>query len=185
MNVRAFATGACLAALMANAHAQDKRSQTILECIGTLSGKGIDAPADELFPRSTTGESGAYTIDGKSLIISGGGSTPDARLDLCKSASTMYVYSNDCTANRNAYIRDWLEAKDFDTNTSPFFKKYSNSISFLQTVTVDRVTLHLNDELVTGHVRTPYDEKTHKMTVKPFLATFTYDADCKVAKPKI
>jgi hypothetical protein len=50
---------------------------------------------------------------------------------------------------------------------------------------VDRVSLHLTDELITGHQRTNYNETTHKMTVKPFVTTFTYDGDCKVVKPKI
>jgi hypothetical protein len=110
MNVRALAGVSLMCAVVSGTvGAQDKPSPTILECIGTLSGKGIDAPANALIPDTTTGESGTYTIDGHSLIISGYGSgIADTHIDLCESTSTMYVYSNDCTANRNAYIRDWL-----------------------------------------------------------------------------
>jgi len=169
----------------ATAQDQPTKPVTILECVGNLTGQGINAPADATIPSPSSGETNTYTIDGNSLIVSGGSGFADARLDLCKSTSTTYVYSNDCTANRHAYITDWLTAKDYDSNTSPFFKKYKNSAYLLQIVAVDRVSLHLNDETLTGHVRGNYDKATKKITQNPFLASFLYDAGCTVAKPKI
>ncbi|WP_434109229.1 hypothetical protein [Paraburkholderia caffeinilytica] len=180
-----------LASLGVAAHsavAQDQQPTkpvTTLECLGNLSGQGINAPDDVAIPAPSSGETNTYTIDGNSLIASGGGTFADTRLDLCKSTSTTYVYSNDCTANRHAYITDWLTATDLDSDTSPFFKKYKTSGYLLQTVVVDRVSLHLYDETLTGYARTDYDKAKKKVSQKSFLVSISYDAGCKIVKPKI
>lgn len=187
MRINGVAIALATLGVVHSATAQDQPTKpaTILECVGNTSAQGINAPKDEVIPSPSSGGTNTYTIDGNSLIVSGGGGIADARLVLCKSTSTTYVYSNDCAANRRAYITDWLTAKDYDSNTSPFFKKYGNSAYLLQIVIVDRVSLHLNDEALLGHVRTDYDEAANKVTLKPFLTSFSYDAGCKIVKPKI
>lgn len=152
---------------IANAEAPQ---QTILQCVGDLFGDGINAPKDAAIPPRDHDVSGTFTIQGNELIQSGGGQGSDNRYTLCTTTPTTYVFSTDCTVLRDQYIHDWLKETDFDINTSPFFKKYKNrSWLTVETVIVDRFSLRVDDEQLTGHSGGIYDKKSGKVAYTPFL----------------
>ncbi|WP_147329468.1 hypothetical protein [Paraburkholderia sp. DHOC27] len=161
-------------------------TETILQCTGAVGSKGIDAPADVALGKPVTGAVGTYIITTSSvMIISDGSSFANTQLPRCRETSTQYTYSNDCGALRPYYMQDWMHATDFDRDTGSFFKKYRNSAEFLQTVVIDRLTLHLTDEMLVGFTRVDRDKSTQKITQKPYMTSGSYDADCHVTKPKI
>lgn len=165
----------------------DAPQRTILQCVGDMWGEGIKAPKDAAIPSGVHDVPGTFTIKDNELIQSGGGGqASDSRYDLCSTTSTTYVFSTDCTVLRAQYIEDWLEEKDFNIETSPFFKKYKRS-SWLsvETVMVDRVNLRVNEEQLTGHSGGIYDKAGRKVVYKPFLVSVRYQASCKLGTPKI
>ncbi len=185
INGTAIALAMLVAGHSAAAQDQPPNTPTILECIGDISGKGINAPADVLMPDLSSGDGNTYTVNGNLLTVNGGSGFPDVRLQLCQSSDTAYVYQNDCTANRQTYVADWLAMKDFNVNTSPFYKKYKNSGYQLQIVSVDRVSLHVHDESLSGHVRNDVNKAMTSSTLSPYLIAISYTASCKIVKPKI
>jgi hypothetical protein len=160
-------------------------SQVILQCDGEQWGEGISAPKDAYVPSRESNVDGVYTMQGDALVESLGGKFPDQRYMLCSATGTNYVFSSDCTVARRQYVSDWLASTDVDPSTGPFSKKYPNSVWGLQTVTVNRVSLRLEEELLMGYVRSHYDQKLNSFVYAPFLVSTRYAAGCKLEKPKI
>lgn len=160
--------------------------QTVLQCVGDLWGEGINAPKDAVIPSRSHGVSGTFTIQGNELIQSGGGQVSDGHYTMCSTTPTTYVFSTDCTVQRDQYVHDWLNATDFNIESSPFFKKYQNrSWLSVETVIVDRVSLRVDEEQLTGHTGGIYYKKSGKAVYTPFLVSVRYLANCTLGTAKI
>jgi hypothetical protein len=127
---------------------------------------------------------GTYTVEGNEVVASGEGNFADERYTLCRASSTNYVFSTDCTAQRFQYIADWLNATDLNS-VDQFGKKHKISAYGLDTIIIDRVTPHVDEEKLTNHMRPVYDAKNKKAVVRPFLVSFRYVGDCSVVNPKL
>lgn len=159
--------------------------QTILQCTGVQWGQGIAAPKDVAIPSRSTNVVGTYTIQGDTLIESGGGAIADSRYALCSATSTTYVFSSDCKAQRTRYIADWLEATDVYSDTSPFAKKYKDSAWNLDIITIDRINLRVDEENISNFARPNYDKESGKFSTRPFLVSVRYAGNCSFVKPRL
>jgi hypothetical protein len=159
--------------------------QIILQCSsGYQSTGGINAPEDAAVPSQATRVKGTYTVEGNEVVASGEGNFADERYTLCRASSTNYVFSTDCTAQRFQYIADWLNATDLNS-VDQFEKKQKNSAYGLDTIIIDRVNPHVDEEKLTNHMRQVYDAKNKKAVVRPFLVSFRYVGDCSLVKPNL
>ncbi|MCP3712999.1 hypothetical protein M3I54_39960 [Paraburkholderia sp. CNPSo 3274] len=169
-----------LAATCHVAHGESLPS-IILECNGPV------LPTSTGLPKGETEEpieddvrfrmvihGGALTIEpikiGRSLTI--------GIYKLCHSTSTSYVFSNECTADQEQYIQDWLKTTDLAPSTSPWYKKYEGSSAFhLMTITVDRMNLDASVD----------DTKSYQMKTeppKPYTVSYWFNGACRQVKPK-
>jgi hypothetical protein len=158
--------------------------QAILQCSGGQSSEGINTPKDVPVPKSDPNVVGTYTLQGNSLIESGGGTFADEHYDLCSATSTNYVYSTDCSVDRMHYIADWLEVTDAPANDR-FMIKHKASAYTLDTIVIDRVNLSVNSEYLSNQVRTDYVKKVNKVVLTPYLMSIRFVGNCSVAKPKL
>jgi hypothetical protein len=139
--------------------------QGILQCTGSQSAKGFNAPKDAVIP--TTGNvSGTYTLNGNVLIESGGGGLHDHRYSLCSTTSTNYIYSTDCKVQPSQYFSDWLRVTDPDKNRQ-FETKYKDSTYMLATIIIDRVNLQVDEDELNTFLRTHDDKKSRSVTIRP------------------
>ncbi|AIO71618.1 hypothetical protein QZM46_08370 [Burkholderia vietnamiensis] len=168
--------------ISAAACAQTGHPSQLLECSGSMSWEGHNAPKDAVIPAAGQA-TGRFTLSGTTLEPSSAGDYPARKLTLCSSTVERYVFSSDCTANPRTYISDWLQETDFDTQTSPFFKSHRNSMFDLDIVRMDRVSLVLVETYYANDNR--IDIRGPHITNTPYVVSSRFVATCHVAKPKI
>ncbi|BCZ81142.1 hypothetical protein PTKU64_48170 [Paraburkholderia terrae] len=62
--------------------------------------------------------------------------------ELCRTASTEYIFINDCATDRQQYIQDWLKTTNPSSAASSWYKKHKESSEFhLMSIRVDRINL--------------------------------------------
>jgi hypothetical protein len=186
MKKRAISASVTLLLVVASVQAGAQSPQpTILQCVGDEWGDGINAPKDAFIPPRDSNLSGTYVMQGNAITERGGGKIADRSYPLCNSTVTTYSFSSDCSVHRALYIHDWESAKDFDTKTGPFYKKYPDSWAGVVTIVVDRVNLRVDEEWLDNHVRGDYDQKTKKSTYLAFFTSTRFSGTCELGKPKI
>lgn len=161
---------------------QANNSDAMLACNGRITWEGHNAPKGVDIPKAQDGEQ-RYLLRGNALVQSGEGNFPDRSLVLCSTTSDSYTFSNDCSAAPMSYVEDWIHEKNFDLQTSPFFKKYKESQFDLTIVKVDRVDLTLVDSDYTNENHSEMRES--KYISIPYLVSSRFVAACRVVKPKI
>lgn len=179
-------TIALLLAAAFNAAGAETPPQGILQCTGSQSAEGFNAPKDAAIPATgaSTTVSGTYTINGNVLIESGGGTLSDEHYTLCSTTSTNYVYSTDCAVQPRQYVSDWLRVTDPDTNKQ-FQAKYKGSTLTLDTIIIDRVSLRVDEDELSTFLRTDYDKKSRSLTMRPYALSLRFVGDCNLVKPKL
>lgn len=155
----------------------------ILQCVGSMTSEGINAPKDVLLDKPSD-VVGTYTLQGNVLIESGGGTYADEHYGLCSTTSTTYVYSTDCSVGRMRYITDWLAVKDGLANER-FEAKHKDSATTLDIVVIDRVNLSIHSESLGTQFRTDINQKTNAVTLTPFLTSARFAGSCSIVKPKL
>jgi hypothetical protein len=164
------------------AFGQIDQQDRLLDCTGTMTWEGHNAPKDAVIPAASRATA-RFTMSGSTLEPSSIGDYPARKLALCSSTSGSYVFSSDCATNPRTYITDWLHETDFDTQTSPFFKSHRNSMFDLDVIRVDRVSLDLVESYYANDNRV--EVKGSHLTSTPYVVSSRFVATCHLAKPKI
>ncbi|MFX1803097.1 hypothetical protein PWR66_05475 [Paraburkholderia sp. A1RO-5] len=157
----------------------------ILKCSGVLWGEGIDAPKDEEIPGHEPNLESIYTMDGSTLTESGGGISADTHYALCSSTNTNYLFSTDCSVQRQQYVMNWLQSTTGEPENASYFKKHPSSTWGLEIVSIDRVNLRVDEEFLVGHSRAHWDKASNHMVFAPFLVSIRYSGNCAIAQPKL
>jgi hypothetical protein len=164
--------------------------ETVIECTGTIKGRGINAPKNIFIP-SEEKITQRYLIGRDYIKIPIDGATKDMTLNLCKANTSHYQFAYNCKiTNKQQFIIDWLNEKDLDPSSSTFFKKYldkPNSVLGDRFISLDRINLSINDEDYSVHSRTDaklINKEIHSNTQTYFIVD-EFRGNCKKLQPKL
>lgn len=158
--------------------------QAILQCTGEQTSEGINTPKYVTIPKRAPNVGDTYTLQGDVLIESGGGTFADEHYNLCRSTSTTYVYSTDCSVDRLHYISEWLDVTNVPASDK-FIARHKDSPYTLDTIIIDRVNLSVNAESLNNQSGTKYDKKANNVVLIPYLLSTRFLGNCSVEKPKL
>ncbi|MCP3713000.1 hypothetical protein M3I54_39965 [Paraburkholderia sp. CNPSo 3274] len=163
----------------------DAPPSAILQCIGDHEALGFATPPGESLGdfREKRSVAQTFAIDGDLLTVeSHDAGYVDGRYKLCSTTNLRYVFSNNCKANRDEYVKDWMGLKDFKWRTSPFFRKYdTSSWDHLTTITIDRVNLRVDAEKLDVFS----EAKDKGAPEEPYLVSYWYHGVCQLGKPRL
>ncbi len=175
-----------------NKSSSNADAEKFLDCDGTWSEQGIAEPSDVKSLHSPADAVTQKYIVGKQyIIVKGDNVIKDDRLPLCEVTSSSYKYAWDCAVKDvREFTGDWIDSKDNDTKTSPFFKKWlpnKDSILGAKIVVLDRTNLTILDETYNLNVHPNFSKSNGKMVVTPnnYVIIYRTSLNCKEVKQKI
>ena len=160
----------------------------ILTCDGTSTEQGRNAPKWVPYaePVDTTE---TFVINGNQLT------SKDILLfkvdfSLCHESATEYVYSSNCTAEPQGYMRRWLGMTDSKSAQQDMLKVYGENWPQVETIHIDRINLTVNDLYVTPSFDPKLKTGKSSAGEPDYSAQFyvslnQFRGTCKVAKAKI
>ncbi len=121
----------------------------ILSCEGPNTVQGIPdklKKGNNIYDNENTHQ--VFEIIENSILVKGGGHSPDITLSLCNQSESEYIYSDNCEVKSGEYLRDWHSENDHLIfvlkdwkHPSPFFRKYgkgNNFLAYYEVLKIDR-----------------------------------------------